>query len=96
MTESKPELNQSDIDARLALAWLLNPHSARLDSHSEEVQRLVSALSSKLPTSGLDPETHALIERHKREAAEVEKAKEIASYNRARQRAQTIEEEEFS
>ncbi|MDX2822179.1 AAA family ATPase [Streptomyces ipomoeae] len=84
MNEKKPELPQTEIDARFALAWLLNPQSAPLDSFSEDVQRLVSALSSKLPTPGLDPDTHALIEAHKREAAVIEKAKEIASYEEAK------------
>jgi hypothetical protein len=93
-TQGSPELPQTEINIRLALAWLLNPQAAPLESFNDDVQRLVAQLSSKLPTRDLDPDTHALIDAHKREAAEVEKAKEIASYNRARERAQTIEEEE--
>lgn len=89
-----PELPQSEINVRLALAWLLNPQAAPLESFNDEVQRLVAVLSSKLPTRDLDDRTQALVEAHKREAAEIDKAKEIASYNRARERAQTIEEEE--
>ncbi|WP_340376450.1 AAA family ATPase [Streptomyces sp. SS7] len=89
-----PELPQSEINVRLALAWLLNPQAAPLESFNDDVQRLVAVLSSKLPTRDLDDRTQGLVEAHKREAAEIDKAKEIASYNRARQRAETIEEEE--
>ncbi|MBT2423384.1 AAA family ATPase [Streptomyces sp. ISL-24] len=90
------ELPQWVVNERLALAWLMNPQAAPLETFSEDVQRLVAALSSKLRTPNLDDKTHGLIEAHKREAAEVEKAKEIASYNRAQKRAAQIEDEEFS
>lgn len=94
LTQDTPEeLTQSDINVRLALAWLLNPDSARLDSFSEDVQRIVARVTSKLPTRGLAPETEALIEAHERERVEVEKAKEIASYNRAKERAEEIQAE---
>jgi uncharacterized protein YqgV (UPF0045/DUF77 family) len=89
-----PELAQSEINTRLALAWLLNPDAVPLETFSDDVQSLVAAISSKLPTRDLDDRTQALVEAHRREAAEIEKAKEIASYNRAKERAQTIEEEE--
>ncbi|MEV1049658.1 AAA family ATPase [Streptomyces sp. NPDC049887] len=88
------ELSQSEIDARLALAWLLNPQAAPLESFSDDVQRIVSVVSAKLPALGVDDRTEALVEAHRREAAEIEKAREIASYNRAKERALTIEEDE--
>lgn len=88
-----PELPQSEINVRLALAYLLNPGIAPLESFNDDVQRLVAQLASKLPTPNIDPETHALIEAHKRGAAENEKAKEIASYNRAKARAENMEHE---
>jgi hypothetical protein len=93
VSEALPE---SEINARLALWWLLNPHEKPLESHSEEVQRYVSLLSAKLPTSGLDDKTEALIEAHRREAAEIKAAKEIRSYNRAKERVAKMDEEEFS
>lgn len=90
------ELPQTEINVRLALAWLLNPQAAPLESFNDDVQRLVSALSSKLPTRDFDDRTAALVEAHKREAAEIDKAKEIASYNKAQRRAAKIEEEQFA
>lgn len=93
---SDDQLTQSDVNARLALAWLLNPEVAPLESFNEDVQRLVAALSSKLPTRGLDAKTHARIEAFERESVEIEKAKEIASYRKAQKRAAQIEEQEFS
>ncbi|MEU4150840.1 AAA family ATPase [Streptomyces sp. NPDC026659] len=92
--QGSAELPQSEVNARLALWWLLNPEAAPLESFNEDVQRLVSVLSAKLPSMSADDRTQALIEAHRREAAEIDKAKEIASYNRAKERALTIEEEE--
>ncbi|NEB04516.1 AAA family ATPase [Streptomyces sp. SID13726] len=91
--QGNAELPQSEINARLALYWLLNPQAAPLESFNDDVQRIVSVLSSKLPSLGVDDRTQTLIEDHRREAAEIEKAKEIASFNRAKERAVTIEEE---
>ncbi|MGP4083166.1 AAA family ATPase [Streptomyces sp. KR55] len=91
--QGNPELPQSEINARLALWWLLNPEAAPLESFNDDVRRLVSVLSEKLPLTNADDKTQALIEAHRREAAEIDKAKEIASYNRAKERALTIEEE---
>ncbi|GAA2641720.1 AAA family ATPase [Streptomyces vastus] len=90
------ELPESEINARLALWWLLNPQEKPLESHSEEVQRIVSAVSSKLAVTGVDDKTEALIEAHRRKAAELTKAKEILSYSKAQRQAVEIEENEFS
>ncbi|MFL5999250.1 MAG: hypothetical protein ACJ736_34005, partial [Streptomyces sp.] len=65
MTETAPELPQSEINVRLALAWLLNPQAAPLESFNDDVQNLVASLSAKLPTRDLDAKTQALIEAHK-------------------------------
>ncbi|WP_329274768.1 AAA family ATPase [Streptomyces sp. NBC_01451] len=91
--QGSSELPQSEINARLALWWLLNPEAAPLESFNEDVQRLVSVLSAKLPATNADDRTQALIEAQRREAAELDKAKEIASFNRAKERALTLEEE---
>ncbi|MFM9643144.1 AAA family ATPase [Streptomyces turgidiscabies] len=91
--QGNTELPQSEINARLALYWLLNPQAAPLESFNDEVQRIVATVSEQLSDISLDDKTEALIEAHRREAAEITKAKEIASYNRAKERAVTIEEE---
>ncbi|MCC9705546.1 hypothetical protein E4N62_09885 [Streptomyces sp. MNU76] len=91
MTETTPEeLHKSEIDIRLALAWLLNPQTAPLESFSDDVQRIVSRVASKLPTRGLDAETEARIEAFEREGAEIDKANDIVSYERAKKRAKRI------
>ncbi|WP_078662345.1 AAA family ATPase [Streptomyces bicolor] len=90
------ELPQSEINVQHALLWLLNPQAAPLESYNEEVQRYVTALSAQLPTLGIGDRTEVLIEAHRREAAEIKAAKEIRSYNRAKERAAKIDEDEFS
>ncbi|MBW8738407.1 MAG: AAA family ATPase [Streptomyces turgidiscabies] len=84
------ELSQSEINAKQALWWLLNPTAAPLETFNEDVQRIVSALSTKLPDPDVDDKTLRPIEAHRRDAAELDKAKEIASYSRAKERAVEI------
>ncbi|MDX3640714.1 hypothetical protein [Streptomyces sp. MB09-02B] len=81
---SDEQLSQSDINIRLALAWLLNPDAAPLSSYTDDVQRLISALSSKLPTSGLDAETEARIDAFEREGAVLREAQRIVAYEEAK------------
>jgi hypothetical protein len=87
---SEEEIPQLDVNARLALYWLLNPQGTPLESLSEDVQRIVSAISFKLPTLGLDEQARELIERHKREAAVLGKAQEIADYEEAKKLARKL------
>lgn len=81
---SDDQLSQSEIDSRLALAWLLNPDMAPLSSYTDDVQRLISALSSKLPTRGLDAETEARIDAFVREGAILREAQRIVAYEEAK------------
>jgi hypothetical protein len=85
-----PELPQSEVNARLALWWLLNPKSAPLESLDEDAQRIVSALSEKLTDLPIDDKAHALIEAQRRESAITRKAEEIANYEEAKRRARQI------
>jgi hypothetical protein len=85
-----------DPNVRLALYWLLNPQELPLEALSDDVRRLVATLAAKLPLRGLSAETAALIRADEREAAELEKAREIASFNRAKRQAVEMEENEFS
>ncbi|MGW1614473.1 hypothetical protein ACWCQZ_34530 [Streptomyces sp. NPDC002285] len=84
------ELQQSHIDVRLALDWLLNPHVRPLESHTEDVQRLIGALSSQLPSLGVDGKTEALIEAHRREAAIIREAQRLADMEEAKRRSREI------
>ncbi|MBM9504534.1 AAA family ATPase [Actinacidiphila acididurans] len=87
-------LESPEVSARLALYWLLNPETAPLESLPEDVQGIVAAVSSRLPAPVHDANARALIDARNRESAELEKAREIASYNRAKARAADLEEEE--
>lgn len=81
-----------EVAVRLAMSWLLSPRTVALESLGEDAQRIVTAISARVPVPGLDDETQALIDAQRREAAELDKAREIAAYNRAKERAQDIEE----
>jgi hypothetical protein len=70
-------------NARLALWWLLNPETAPLETLDDDVQRIVGALSTKLPDPDVDAKTLALIEAHREDAAVQSKAKEIVRYRKA-------------
>lgn len=83
-----------EISVRLALSWLLQPQTVALESLGEDAQRIVTAISARVPVPGLDVETQALIDAQRREDAELDKAREIAAYNRAKERAQDIEEQD--
>lgn len=80
-----------DPEIRLALFWLLNPEeSAPIDTLPEEVQRLISVLSSKLPPRGLDLTTHKLIEAQKRQVAIREKAEDLVDWEDAKRLSKQI------
>lgn len=84
------ELPKSEIDARVALWWLLNQHERPLESHTEDVQRIISAVSGALSSLPVDGKAEALIEAHRREAAISREAQRIADYEEAKRRARKI------
>ncbi|MEU0808659.1 AAA family ATPase [Streptomyces sp. NPDC005970] len=90
----EPTATDFEISVRLALSWLLQPRTVALESLGEDAQRIVTAISARVPVPGLDDRTQALIDAQRRDAAEVDKAREIASYNRAKERALDIEEQD--
>ncbi|MBU3870256.1 AAA family ATPase [Streptomyces sp. 4503] len=87
---SDVEATQFEIDVRLAMSWFLNGGSVPLDSLSDEAQKIVTAIWQRVPVSGFDDETQALIEAQRREAAELQDAQKIVSYERAKKRAKEI------
>lgn len=94
-TQPEP-LTESEINVRLALAWLLDPKAVPLESHSEDVRSIALGVATRLPITNLDSKTEELVEAHRREAVELRQAHEIAAYNSAKRRSLKIEEEEFS
>jgi hypothetical protein len=91
--ELEHAIDQGEIDRRMALAWLMNPDVAPLTTFNEEVQRLVSILSERLPTPGLDEASRELIESRQRDEAVRKRALDIASENKARQKALEVADE---
>ncbi|WP_406349465.1 hypothetical protein OHB10_30530 [Streptomyces sp. NBC_01597] len=94
MIEQNPELPESQINVRLALWWLNNQHERPLESLSEDVQRIVSAIYGALEGVSFGGKTEALIEAHRREAAELRKAQEIVNYRKAERLAAKMLAEE--
>lgn len=77
---SDKETSEFEVAVRLAMSWLLDKGSVPLDSLSDEAQKIVTAISARVPVPGLDHETQALIDTQRREEAEIGKAREIVSF----------------
>ncbi|NEW76244.1 AAA family ATPase [Streptomyces rhizosphaericus] len=87
---SEEETTQFQIAVRLAMSWLIDPGSVALEALSDEAQKIVKAVRQRVPIPGLDHETQALIDAQLREDAELRKAQEIVSFERAKKRAKEM------
>ncbi|GAA2657498.1 AAA family ATPase [Streptomyces vastus] len=84
-----PEITQLGIDARIALAYWLDPNNSAYHSFSDDIKQLILRIGHHLPEEmkGLDAEIVRLVDASKREFVLEEKAAELADYYECQERA---------